>query len=60
MYRLIELMESIADYRGQIEKYKKYASEHPSCKFTWEKKIASMEKALSNLELKLQIASYNF
>lgn len=59
MQRIIELMESIADYRGQIAKYRTYAKEHPSCRFGWESKIASMEKSLSQMELKLQLASFS-
>lgn len=57
MQRIIELMESIADYRRQIESYRTYVAEHPSCSFEWEGKIARMEKVLNQLELKFQLAS---
>lgn len=51
-------MESIADYRGQIAKYRTYVNEHPNCGFEWENKIVAMEKKLSQMELKFQVASF--
>lgn len=53
MQKLIELMENIAEYRGQIDKYRTYIKEHPSCSFEWENKIAKMEKVLMQMERQL-------
>lgn len=58
MQRIIELMESIAEYRGQLAKYRAYVNDHPNCSFEWENKIARMEKVLNQLEHKFQMASY--
>lgn len=60
MQKIIELMESIADCRGQIEKYRAYVNEHPDCGFEWENKIVAMERKLSQMELKFQVASFAF
>ena len=60
MQKIIELMESIADCLGQIAKYRAYVNEHPDCGFEWENKIVAMEKKLSQMELKLQVASFAF
>ncbi len=59
MQRIIELMESIADYRGQLAKYRTYVKDHPNCSFEWENKIAGMEKTLNQMELKFQLASFS-
>lgn len=58
MQKLIELMENIAEYRGQIDKYRSYVKEHPSCSFEWESKIERMEKVLRQMEHQFQIASF--
>lgn len=47
MQKIIELMETIADCRGQIAKYRAYVNEHPDCGFEWENKIVAMEKNLA-------------
>lgn len=57
--RIIELMETIADYRGQLSKYRAYVKEHPSCRFAWESKISNMEKILSQMEHKFQMVSFD-
>lgn len=47
MQEIIELMESIADCRGQIAKYRAYVNEHPDCGFEWENKIVQWKKNLA-------------
>ena len=58
MQKIIELMESIADYRGQIANYRTYVNEHPNCGFEWDNKIIAMERKLSQMVIKFQVASF--